>query len=199
MMAPKRKSYTVLFKLKVIKYADQQSVYEAASVYGVTEKMIREWRKNKKRLMECNNKANRCRVKYKISSNNHRARLDEMLKNWIDSLRERDMPISGQQIQAKAREFHSLAQENCSFSASNGWLEKFLIRHNLTRRRISSTGRDLPVDAPNILAQWLHSISHLSFKNSSSVFNMDETSLYLDAPCKLHELFLSLRRFVFIF
>ena len=45
---------------------------------------------------------------------------------------------------------------NGTFSASNGWLDRFMKRKRLTIRRITTSGRELPRDAPihinNILA-----------------------------------------------
>ena len=179
-----RKSYTILFKLKVLKYAADHTTYAAAKVYQVTEKMIRYWRTLKPRYVQADKKNSRCKLKYRISNTNHRATLDELLMNWINRLRERDMTISGSDIQHKAREFHAQTENPTLFTASSGWLEKFLSRHGLTRRRVSSTGRDLPSNSPEILENWFGTIAHARAKNPSSVFNMDETSLYLDSPCK---------------
>ena len=151
-----RKHYSILFKLKVLRYAELYTVYAASATYGPTEKMIRSWRRVKQRLLAANYKATRSRVPYV----HHRTALDEILVGWIKDLRERDLPVSGNQIQARARQTHSIANPNSTFTASNGWLEKFLARNNLVRRRVTTTGRELPQNTGTILADWFDLQNH---------------------------------------
>lgn len=50
-MAPaKRKKYDANFKLKVINFAKENNNCAAARQYGVTEKMVRDWKSNEKAL-----------------------------------------------------------------------------------------------------------------------------------------------------
>ncbi|CAF1130576.1 unnamed protein product, partial [Brachionus calyciflorus] len=73
------------------------------------------------------------------------------------------------------------------FIASDEWLDGWLKRNNKTLRRVTSTGRDLPSNFGVKLADFLK-ISIECFRNvnrdRTKIFNMDETSIYLDCPSR---------------
>jgi transposase-like protein len=46
-MPPKRKSYTAEFKLKVVKYAEENGNRSAGREYCVDESIVRDWRKKR--------------------------------------------------------------------------------------------------------------------------------------------------------
>ena len=50
MNTDKRKSYEAGFKLKVVKYAEEHGNRKAGREFGVSEKVVRGWRKQKDQL-----------------------------------------------------------------------------------------------------------------------------------------------------
>ena len=53
--------------------------------------------------------------------------------------RSRNIPISGSLMQAKAKQVAAILQFD-QFKASNGWLESFQKRHNISFRSLSGEG-----------------------------------------------------------
>lgn len=110
--------------------------------------------------------------------------LEEELYDWIVDMRQQGRCVSGKMVRDRALQLVG----NLEFRASNGWLNNFLARRHLVRRRVTTSGRDLPTNAPNLARTFL---SHAATKfcrpnfQKSSLLNMDETSFYLDEPSKL--------------
>ncbi|GBL85208.1 Tigger transposable element-derived protein 6 [Araneus ventricosus] len=85
-------------------------------------------------------------------------------------------------IQHKAKELaDALGIEN--FSASNGWLDRFRIRNNITFR--SLWGEEADVD-PSLCEDWQERLPLLlAGYDDEDIFNMDETALFFrDLPNK---------------
>ena len=59
--------------------------------------------------------------------------LKEALYKWFQSLRSRNVPVSQDILKTKAIEFYNRA----NFEASNGWLEKFQKRYNISSKCIT--------------------------------------------------------------
>jgi hypothetical protein len=69
------------------------------------------------------------------------------------------------------------------FKGSKGWLNNFLHRH-YTLRRITSMGRDLPLDAANIAKNFIKTCKQETAPlNRSQVLGGDHTSIKLDTSC----------------
>ena len=67
-------------------------------------------------------------------------KLDEQVYEWFIFQRSKNIPISESILQEKAREIsNSLGDHFGPFKASNGWLEKFRKRHNISHHAISVT------------------------------------------------------------
>ena len=77
---------------------------------------------------------------------------------------------------------------NVEFRASNGWMCNFLERKNLVRRRVTTSGRELPRDAAKLTSEFIQKAAtkycRPNFQRKSLV-NMDETSIYLDDSSKV--------------
>lgn len=55
---------------------------------------------------------------------------DALLKRFT-SVRDQNLPISGQMLTTKAEEF-AKRLDHLEFKCSNGWLDRFKDRHNIT-------------------------------------------------------------------
>ncbi|KAJ4438141.1 hypothetical protein ANN_14080 [Periplaneta americana] len=99
-------------------------------------------------------------------------------KQWFSRIRSQNVPVSGPMILAKALEFAAELGDS-EFKASNGWLEKFRKRHDITFRSIC--GESSSVDMETVTS-WKEKLpSLISGYSSENIFNADETGLVFPA------------------
>lgn len=172
--------YNLAFKLKVIKYAEAYSINKAHKIHKVSHKQIRWWISNKQKIMESPNKVNRARIKK--NGTPQFPNLEIELKAWILEQRLLGFVVDGKSIKQQAAQ---IAKREClDFKASNGWFSRFLRRSNFVLRRITTSGRDLPNNSREIVLDFINKCRYeLVNTQRSSVINLDETSIYLDAKC----------------
>ncbi|XP_039953998.1 tigger transposable element-derived protein 6-like [Bactrocera tryoni] len=105
-------------------------------------------------------------------------KVDEMCLDWFNKARSQNIPISGPIIQEKAREIaRKLGIKD--FVASNGWLQKWRSRHNITFKYIC--GESAAVDMQDV-QQFLDKLpSFLIGYSPRDVYNADETGLFFRA------------------
>ena len=103
----------------MIKFAEQNTNRGAARKYGIDEKRVCEWKKQKDQLGSLNSK------KRRLDGGGRKVTLPDMeeLVTWIESLRAQNLRVTCSNVQSKALE---LAQAREDFRASNGWLQQFL-------------------------------------------------------------------------
>ncbi|GBM73955.1 hypothetical protein AVEN_29617-1 [Araneus ventricosus] len=101
--------------------------------------------------------------------------IDEVLMKWFRSARAKNIPVSDVLLQEKAREVgESLRLE--TFKASNGWLEKFRTRHNISFKQIC--GEEKSVN-PNEVTDWIGKLkSLLKGYDDRDIFNAVETDSF---------------------
>lgn len=84
---------------------------------------------------------------------NENDKINSLTWEWFVSSRENNEPVSGSMIQAKARQIAEQLS-NTKFKASNGWLESFKTRHNISRHKSyqesKKTADVLNVDKPEV-------------------------------------------------
>lgn len=100
--------------------------------------------------------------------------VDQGTFTWFCIARSFNIPVSGPLIQAKA--LARAINPETTFTASNGWLKKFLRRHEIVFRIISGEGAETD---STIVADWLTKLPeiHASYK-PEDIFNIDETGLF---------------------
>jgi len=86
--------------------------------------------------------------------------MENLVKKWVVEQRSKGCCIDGNVLTARAKQCYDevhpesepegfipvCIKDRNDFKFSRGWLENFLRRRQLVMRRISSTGRDLPLD-----------------------------------------------------
>ena len=83
--------------------------------------------------------------------------IDKHVFKWFSVVRRKNISVSGVLLQEKAKEIaESLGLQN--FKPSNGWLEKFKIRHNLTFKRIC--GEENSVNAEQV-KDWIEKLKKI--------------------------------------
>ena len=198
--ATKKCSFDAAFKLKVIACAESTSNRGTAAKFFVEEKSIREWRKKKESLLTLPDK------KKRLHGGGRKANqpdMEEALLSWVSDLRCSHLRVTRTQIQRKALElsqgnqtkqayqyavmtlYFSYASLDADFTASHGWLERFLGRHSLSLRRKTTVSRRLSRDLVPKVTAFIIKTRRLRMKKKYSlslIGNMDETPLWLDMP-----------------
>lgn len=184
-----RRIFSLGFKMQVLKkYEETKSISFVGRHFDLHRKTLRNWIKNKEKIKK--NKFKRSRYHINRANKCFFTTIEIELNDWIKEMRSRCACISGLLIKNKAL---SIATSNqiANFKASNGWLERFLDRFNYTLRRVTSVGRDLPLDHEKILKEFLDRWKGFSNLEREDIFNMDETSIYLDFPGRFYPYFFS--------
>ena len=100
-MAPtKRCHYSAAFKRKVVLHAEKTSNLRAQQEFGVHEKNVRRWRKQRAELFGC--AATRMAFTGPKTGRHHA--VEEVVADFVREQREAGMPVTTEIIQAKARE-----------------------------------------------------------------------------------------------
>jgi hypothetical protein len=108
-------------------------------------------------------------------------RLDQALYTWFVQERALGTPVSGRMIQAKALQYNqSMGTENTAenFKASDGWLQKFKMRHGI--RQLSIQGESMSADH-SAIPSFLLELQKLVTENDlvlDQIYNADETGLF---------------------
>ena len=176
-MPPKeRKNLTLAEKLNVLKDSEHMSQRAVAAKYAISLGTVNRVRKRKLDLesladMNCGS----CVKRIRLSSN---VDINEQVWQWFTAARAKHIPVSGPILQEKARNIAKELQQP-DFKASNGWLEKFRTRYNISFRILS--GESAGVD-PDTVSTWKQRLDSLIDDFSAdNIFNCDETGLFYKA------------------
>ena len=106
--------------------------------------------------------------------------MQAQLIEWVMENRNQGHCVSGRMIRLRALQIlNDKYTIHTNFTASLGWLQRFLTRHKLSLRRVTTSGRDLPSNVGQIIDDFLKS-SERNFIipniDLSNIANMDETS-----------------------
>ena len=109
--------------------------------------------------------------------------MEEQLFQWITEHRTQDHCVSGRMIRLRALQItNDFYAVHNNFSASEGWFHRFLRRHKLALRRVTTSGRDLPSNVGQIIEHFLENSQNefiVPNFNLRNVANMDETSNFI--------------------
>ncbi len=174
-----RASYDTAFKLKVVEHALKNGSNRAtAEHFGINEKQVRTWKKQKDQLSVAPRKAKQ------LPGGGRKVKdpqMDESLIAWVKEQRKDGIAISGTMLKMQAKR----KAEDHDFSASEGWLRSFKRRHSLSTRASTSIGQKLPADHEEKLLSFQRYIIQLRKKYEyplSRIYNMDETPVRFDMP-----------------
>ena len=184
-----RKCVTVKVKLEAVSYAKEYSVAAAARKYNVSDKSVRSWRKDEARLKEMTQAGRRSRVsgggrKEKLPQ------LEERVFNYFRSKRDRKLRVTRSQLQKKALELHGdlvadgTIPSESDFSASDGWMTRFMARHKISFRRVTTTCQKPPEDYIDKIIDFILYVRKIIADkkiNLRDVYACDETAVWLDA------------------
>lgn len=175
MSSGKRKSLTLQQKIDVIRQSESgKSSRNLADIFGVGRTQIQCIVKNKEEFKKdfagnapASKKRNIRKTGYE--------ELNELVWEWFKDGRARALPINGPLIQERAKSFaKDLGKPD--FKASNGWLESFRKRHNISGGTICGESAD--VDS-NIMQDWADRLPELmSGYEARDIYNLDESGFF---------------------
>ena len=177
------RSYSVTFKLKVIKLAEEKGKHYASKTYGVDRKRVREWCQQKEKLNKLPKNRQRLEgagkpLKY--------ADIDNKLLEWLSERREAGVRKTGKALKREALRLHR-ANGSQSFKASCGWYTRFIKRHNLSLRRsthISQHAKEITDDRTDTFLKYVIQMRKQHTYEDKNIGNMDETPVWYDMPGK---------------
>lgn len=113
--------------------------------------------------------------------------IDKGVLKWFCSARGHNIPVSGKILQEKALVIAKAIDESTTFTASNGWLHKFVQRHEIKFKTLA--GQGAAVDQV-VVSDWKNGLHEIIEKYSAeNIFNIDETGLfYKQTPKKSYTL-----------
>ena len=175
----KRKDFTASEKVQIIEYKKENP---NASVRTIAEKFVC----GKSQIQSILAKGNEILEDYSANKNAHskRARVspmknvDEATYEWYQKARTKNIPVTGPMLQEKAKRASEELGDS-TFKASNGWLDRFKKRYNITSKVISGEAGGVSEETVSSWKERLPSI--LSGYSPENVLNMDETGQFFRA------------------
>lgn len=170
----KKKSYSIEFRRKVIKYYDaleNRSMADTAKHFDISVSTFKSFNRIKEKLMSMTDGDGRDRIRDAYFKS-----LEADLLSFVTLARQSRLPVTGEVIQTKARmlrEKHGISEE--SFKASKGWLEKFLRRHAI--RSVRLHGEAGQVNVQDVREPMLAFCNTLAKYDPSHIYNQDESAL----------------------
>jgi hypothetical protein len=115
--------------------------------------------------------------------------LEAALVEWLRDIRKDGITVNGDYIKAQAKKLFKEVypdEDFENFKASNGWLQRFMVRHSITFRCVTSQGQKIPSNAKLLAEQFLTFVRDKLQENTitdiKDIGNMDETPLWFDLP-----------------
>lgn len=103
--------------------------------------------------------------------------IEEVTLQWFKSTRDRNLPVSGPLLQAKAEELASQLGKT-SFKCSTGWLDRFKDRHGITFKKVCGESKSVN-EKCDLIVEWYSELKKLLCDyNPKDIFNADETGLF---------------------
>ncbi|KAL7076999.1 hypothetical protein ACQ4LE_003749 [Meloidogyne hapla] len=138
--ARKKKSYTVDFKLEVVEFAKNHNASEACRQFNVDRRRIRDWTQQADKLKELRDSTPIHIQKRRLTGAGrhiHNVEFEKNLLEWIKEKQSKGEKLSRRIIKMQASQMSSNYPE--CFEASEGWLQKFLKRNNISCQNPNNT------------------------------------------------------------
>lgn len=180
MESRKRKQYKELClekKLEVLKFLEKNSQRAAAEKFQISKTCVSNINNRKSEyLQRAENNENGALSRKIRKTNNFEVNLATF--EWFKRMRGMNARISGPMLQEAASDFaKKIGVEE--FTASNGWLESFKKRHNISQRTLCGESNDVDLQ---IVETFKKKISNfVGDYEMKDVFNADECGLFYRA------------------
>ena len=139
-------AYDNAYKLRVIEFAESNNNCAAQREFGISEKLVRDWRKCKDRISE-GPKTQKRRV-IRVSPYEG---LEKDVFDWVSELRQNGYVVTRNGIRIKALQLAKDSKYGITteFKASIGWCSRFMNRFGLPLHQRTHIAQKLPADVEN--------------------------------------------------
>ena len=185
-MGTLRRKISAKKKLEAVEFARRRSVNAAARKFGVAAKSIRLWRGGEAALAQLHGKAAR-----RSGGGRKPAfpQLEEQLFAFFQEQRAKKLRVSRRMLSKKALQIFSDLVDDGVYQAglfvcSDGWMSKFMKRHHISLRRVTTTCQKTPDQHLHKIVDFIMEVrSKISSKkvHPSQIFACDETAVWMDA------------------
>lgn len=169
------KTLTYLEKVKVIQEVEKgiKKKCEIAKDFAIPANTLSTILKNKDKILSHVGKdSGKTKKRVKGPENPD---IDECVTKWFKQARDKNIPLSGTLVRAKAEEFATTLGKN-NFKASTGWLDGFKVRNEISFKTVCGESGGVNMDAANEWKDLL--IGMIGETDAKNVFNVDETGLF---------------------
>lgn len=178
----RRSSYNLAFKLKVVAEAEAvENNSDIARDYGISESMVRRWRKDQANLFYGELKMSAKRKTMGCFSPKY-PELDQTLLDWFSEQGSQGIAVSGLILRLKAKELSS----DPDFKASLGCYQRWKKRHSISLRTRTTLAQRLPQDLEEKIIQFHRFVIALRQRYGHSLSRlfkyMDETPMRFELP-----------------
>ena len=176
-MSKRKQSYTLEFKLKIIKEVDEgkRKKVDICKHHGIPNSTLSTILAEREKIEKASKDPFYKKDMKKIKTGDN-PDVEKALVIWCQQARSMNVPLSGPIVMEKASQF-AVALDNKDFKPNPGWLERFKGRYNISFRVISGESNSAPQEAAKSWAGGkLQSV--LADFNPNDIFNADETGLY---------------------
>jgi len=174
-------SYSIAFKIEVMNYAEKRGNKAAERRFGLppTEKMIREWRKQRKDLIKADKSEKTLRSCAPKWPKN-----EEYVKNWIIDHRKNGIAVSTKMTLIEARRL-AIEMSTTNFAGTTSWCERSMRRNSLCMRTKTTIAQKLPHEYERKIIEFHKYVMNMRKKlcfEIGQLGNMDAVPLTFDVP-----------------
>ncbi|GJQ73224.1 hypothetical protein Trydic_g13603 [Trypoxylus dichotomus] len=177
----KHKTLSLNIKAEILRRIDKgEKLVDLAKYYGLGRATIYDVKQNREKIEAFmrNTEFNFCArrtLKY-----GEFPQVEEALFQWITHQRDKNVPLSGDLIQEKAKFYYKQIMKKDDFKASNGWLDKFKKRYgirlsNCTREEKKPSVKE--VNLPSHIKQLHEKINELRLL-PDQIYNVEISNLF---------------------
>ncbi|XP_046880826.1 uncharacterized protein LOC124470774 [Hypomesus transpacificus] len=184
-MGKTKRKHNIQFKLQVINYAEQHSGEATARHFNIDSKRVRDWKSQKDDLV-CMSQLDQTRARLGGGGRKKKSNeLEVKMCEWIQGLRAKQVRVSQRMIRSKAKELYTTLNDGGSpeFTASAGWLEKFLLRNGFSARRSTAAAQEDAGQVMKKVVSYLtvttQTIAQKEIKDNN-IIAMAETEVWFD-------------------
>lgn len=168
-------------KLKAVRRLDNGELLKnIAKDLGVGVSTVAEWRKNREKLEKWCSVLSSPTPARKSMKRGEYEKVDDSLFLWFTQNRERGIPISGTILKQKAvslSEELPVIEAPESFSASDGWLDRWKKRHGVRQLKVCGEKLSADVSAAKKFAENFMELMKENDLQPDQIYNCDETGL----------------------
>lgn len=180
-MVKNKKFLTLYEKSKILEdYQQGMSITNLSKKYGIAKSTVCLMNKKKDKIMTFVNQSVRpSRIKKRTLKMAEYPKMENALNKWFLRQRELHFPVTGEMLKQKALQLHqNLKKPNETFSASDGWLQKFKVRYGI--RFLKMSGEKLSSASENVSPFKVEFLQLIKTQKLTlhQIYNADETGLY---------------------